>query len=73
MLCRLVLAVTLVLRGCVEEVCGGVVVSGNEYRAMVMCRVFEHKRGGRDEDSQERQCIANRGQPCDIECTWPLV
>ena len=51
---------------------GGVVVSGNEYRAMVMCRVFEHKRGGRDEDSQERQCIANRSQPCDIEGTWPL-
>ena len=73
MLCRLVLAVTLVLRGCVGEVWEGVVVSGSEGRAMVMCRVFEHKRGGRDAESRERQCIASQGQPCDIECTWPLV
>ena len=72
MLCRLVLAVTLILRGYVEEVWGGMVVSGSEYRAMVMCRVFEHKHGGRDGGNQV-QCIANQGQSCDKGDTWPLV
>ena len=47
MLCRLVLVVTLVLRGYVGEVWGGVVVSGNEDIAMVLCRVVGHRYGGR--------------------------
>jgi hypothetical protein len=48
-------------------------VSGSEYRAMMMCRVIEHKCGGRDWDIRERQCIVRRGQSCDKECTWPMA